>query len=77
MKNVFTANRTIRLRVMSPLLALDATAEYVTIPERSVIETTDDLAQPGFHRVRYDGQSLLAFGRDIHERTVRLSTAVT
>ena len=65
-------NRTIHLRVLSPLLALAATAAYVTIPETAVIETTDDLAEPGFHRVRYLGESLLAFARDIEERTQRI-----
>ena len=69
-------NRTMRLQVKSPLLALDATANYVTIPESSVIETTDDVSEPGFHRVRFDGQDFLAFARDIHERTEQLSSAV-
>jgi hypothetical protein len=75
-KDVFTMIRTIRLKVRSPLLALDATADYVTIPEGSVIHTVDDLAEPGFHRVRHDGQDLLAFARDLQERTEQLSSAV-
>jgi hypothetical protein len=68
-------NQSIRLQVKSPLLAVDATACCVTIPESSVIETTDDVSQPGFHRVRFDGQDLLAFARDIQERTEQLSSA--
>ena len=75
MKEVFTMNQTIHLRVISPLLALDATADYVTIPETAMIETTDDLAEPGFHRVRYLGESLLVFTRDIQERTQQISGA--
>ena len=60
---------TIRLQVTSPLLALDATAYYVTIPPSSVIETTDNLSEPGYHQVRYLGESLLVFTRDIRECT--------
>jgi hypothetical protein len=66
-------NQTIHLRVMSTLLALDSTTDYVTIPETAVIETTDDLAEPGFRQVRYEGESLLVFTRDIQERTQRIS----
>ena len=58
---------------MSTLLALDSTTDYVTIPETAVIETTDDLAEPGFRQVRYEGESLLVFTRDIQERTQRIS----
>jgi hypothetical protein len=58
---------------MSPLLALAATADYVTIPETAVIQTADDLAEPGFRQVRYEGESLLVFGKDIQERTQRIS----
>ena len=58
---------------MSPLLALAATADYVTIPESAVIETADDLSEPGFRQVQYEGESLLAFTRDVQERTQRIS----
>jgi hypothetical protein len=68
-------NPTIHLQVISSLLAVDATADFVTIPASSVIETTDDLSEPGFHRVRFDGQELLAFSRDIQERTEQVSSA--
>jgi hypothetical protein len=76
MKDVFTMNQTIRLHVKSPLPAIDAKSCCVTIPESSVIETTDDVSQPGFHRVRFDGQDLLAFGHDIQERTEQVSSEV-
>jgi len=66
-------NQTIHLRVTSPLLALAATADYVTIPETAVIETSDDLSEPGFRQVRYEDESLLVFARDIQERTQRIS----
>jgi hypothetical protein len=59
----------------APLLAVDVKACCVTIPESSVIETADDVSKPGFHRVRLDGQDLLAFGHDIQEQTEQLSSA--
>jgi hypothetical protein len=65
-------NQSIYLQVMSPLLALAGT-DYVTIPETAVIETTDNLSEPGFRQVQYEGESLLAFTRDVQERTQRIS----
>jgi len=63
-------------RVLSPLLTLTAEPpEFVTIPVESVVDvlvdlsTPDDLVEPGFHRVRYNGQELRAFTRDIAETT--------
>jgi hypothetical protein len=61
--------QTIHLKVISSLLAVSATEDFVTIPARSVIETTDDLAEPGFRQVRFFGETLLVFTRDIQERT--------
>jgi hypothetical protein len=64
------------LRVVSPLLALNAgKSKLVEIPVGSTIDTlvelshTDDLVELGFHRVRYEGQELLAFTKHIRERT--------
>ena len=67
--------QTIHLKVMSSLLALDATAAYVTIPRNSMIATTDDLSKPGYRLVRYLGESLLVFMRDIQERTQHVAAA--
>jgi hypothetical protein len=67
--------QTIHLKVMSSLLAIRATEDFVTIPANSVIATTDDLAKPGYRLVRYLGESLLVFMRDIQERTQRMAVA--
>jgi hypothetical protein len=64
------------LRVQSEILAVTATEQrFVTIPAGAVIETSGDLVEPGLHHITYDGQDLLAFARDIRERT-RLITTV-
>lgn len=61
----------VRLRVTVELLAVTAVnPRFVTLSEGSVIETSDDLADPGFHHVNFRGNDLLAFTRDIQERTV-------
>ena len=68
--------RVVRFYVLSPLLTVDAKkSEFVMISAGSIIETTDDLTEPGFHRVRHRGQDLLAFTRDIQERTEKVSVA--
>ena len=43
--------------------------DFVTIPEGSVIETSRDLNEPGLHPLTFENRSLLAFTRDIKERT--------
>lgn len=65
-------NQTNHLQVISPLMAFGATAEYVTIPADSMIETTDDLAEPVYRQVRHLGEILLVFAQDILERTQRV-----
>ena len=59
------------LRVTSPLLAIPTASRhgFVTIPVGSIIEMCDVLAEPGFHPVKFNGQELLVFARDIRERT--------
>jgi hypothetical protein len=60
----------VRLRVTAPFLTVTSTnSSFVTLPEGTVIETSDDLTKPGFHPVKRDDQDLLAFTRDIRERT--------
>jgi hypothetical protein len=62
----------VRLHVTSEILAVSTRMGdhgFITIPAGSVIETSDDLAEPGFHAVMFNGSDLLAFTRDIHERT--------
>jgi hypothetical protein len=63
-------NETVHLLVMSPLLTVDAKrSKFVVIPAGSIVNTSDDFPGPGFHPVVYDGQNLLAFTRDLRERT--------
>jgi hypothetical protein len=74
---MYQMSRVVRLQVLSPLLTVDAKkSEFVMISAGSIIETIDGLTEPGFHRVRYRGQDLLAFTRDIRERTEEVSLAV-
>jgi hypothetical protein len=55
---------------MSPLLTVDSKgSKFVVIPAGSVVNTSKDFPGPGFHPVVYNGQNLLAFTRDIRERT--------
>ena len=66
----------IHLHVVTPVLAVDAkSSQFVTITPGSTIETTDDLAEPGLHEVRWYRQTLLVFTRDIQERTQELAAA--
>jgi len=62
----------VHLRVTSEILAVATQPEdpcFVTIPAGSMIDTSGDLAGPGLHHVLFHGQDLLAFTRDIRERT--------
>jgi hypothetical protein len=60
-----------RFRVVSAFAAMEdpRSRRFVTIPVGSIVETFDDLHQPGFLHIRVDGRTLLAFKRDIKERT--------
>ena len=61
-----------RFHVTSEILAVTAHPadhRFVEIPGGSVIETSDDLLEPGFHHITFNGKDLLAFARDIRERT--------
>lgn len=64
------------LRAKSAILAVTATDrhKFVTIPAGAMIETSDDLVEPGFIRLTFEGNHLLAFTRDIRERTETLLT---
>ncbi len=68
----------VRLHVTSEILAVAAQADhhcFVTIPAGSAIMTSDDLGEPGLHHVTFDQRDLLAFARDLRERTQRFNTA--
>ena len=65
----------VRLRVTDPILAVSATPKnppFVIIPVGTVLETTENLKNLGLHSVRFDGQEMLVFTKDIQERTVRV-----
>lgn len=68
----------IHLRVKSPFLAIATPPrhEFVTIPAGAIIETLDDLAEPGLHPMKFGGVALLAFTRDIKERTEQIEPAL-
>lgn len=70
----------VRLHVISEILAVPMQVEkhsFITIPAGSVIETSDDLVEPGFRPVMFDGRDLLAFTRDIRERTEQVGRIVS
>ena len=68
--------RIINLQVMSPIVSVEAKgSKFIVIPVGSIVNTSDDFPEPGFHPVMYNGQDLLAFTRDIRERTEQLSSA--
>ena len=62
---------TSKFRVLSAFAAMEdhRSRRFVTIPAGAVIETSDELHQPGFVHVNLDGNIFLAFKRDIKERT--------
>jgi hypothetical protein len=66
------------LRVRSPFMAVATSPshKFVTIPAGAIIETFDDLAEPGLHRVKFGNVDLMAFSRDIHERTEQFEPAL-
>ena len=77
-RDLMNMSLVVHLRVNSEILALAAQpAEhgFVTIPAGSMIDTSGDLAQPGLHHVFFRGQDLLAFTRDIRERTNRITAS--
>jgi len=68
----------VRLHVTLPILAITAQLtkqNFVDILAGSMIETSDDLSEPGLHPVTFEGQQILVFTRDIAERTEPLKEA--
>jgi len=66
----------VRLRVRSEILAVPVVYHhgFIKIAAGSIIETADDLAEPGLHHVSFDGKDVLVFARDILERTEKIQT---
>lgn len=70
----------IRFRVTSPFVVIEPFINrppFVTIPLGSIIETQEEIQSPGLAEIRLDNRPLLAFMRDIEERTERLDQACT
>jgi len=61
----------VRYRVVSPIVAITARG-FLTLPAGSIIEVSDSLDEPGLHSVRFGGEELFAFTRDIEERSERV-----
>lgn len=58
-------------RVVSSFLAVHPSEQkdrFVTVPAGAIIETSEDLHEPGLGTIFLNGDSLLAFHRDIMER---------
>ena len=66
-----------RRRVFSPILTTTKTGAFVTIPTGSIIRTPDSLDEPGLHLIRLGEEELLAFMRDIEERSERIEAQST
>jgi len=67
-----------RFRVVSSFVAFHASVRnrpFVNVPVGSIIETREEIQDPGLVEIRVNNQSLLAFTRDIEDRTVRLHPA--
>ena len=62
----------VRHRVFSPILTTTKARGFVTIPAGSIVETSDDMYEPGLHSIRLGNEELFAFTRDIEERSERI-----
>lgn len=60
-----------RFRVRSPFLAVEAdeTNQFCTIETDSIISSKEEPSGPGLMKISVGDRSLLAFARDIVERT--------
>ena len=60
-----------RFRVCSPFLAVEARekSHFYTVETNSIISTEEEPSGPGLVKINVGDQSLLAFARDIIERT--------
>jgi hypothetical protein len=67
-----------RYRVLSPLLTVRKYGEargFFTVPPGAIVETAGDLQTAGLVPIRVFGELLLAFSRDLHERSQVLQAA--
>lgn len=64
-----------RYRVLAPLLTVRKFSEvrgFFTVPAGAIVETAGDLEPAGLVPIRVHGQLVLAFSRDLHERSQAL-----
>ena len=66
--------RPAHLRVKSEFRTVTSTPDhrFFTLPTGATIECSDNLAEPEYVHVMFDGTDLLAFTRDIRERTEKV-----
>lgn len=66
-----------RYRVLSPLLTVRKYSEargFFTVPAGAIVETAGEIETAGLIPIRVFGQLLLAFSRDLHERSQALQS---
>lgn len=64
-----------RYRVLAPLLTVRKYSEargFFTVPAGAIVETAGELSSGGLIPIRVFGELLLAFGRDLLERSQAL-----
>jgi hypothetical protein len=69
----------LNLRVISPFLAMresNQSPAFLTVPKGAVLETSDELDQPGLARIKLQDQPLFAFIRDLRESAEPLDGCV-
>ena len=69
----------LNLRVISPFLAMresNLSPAFLTVPKGAVLETSDELDQPGLVRIKLQDQPLFAFIRDLRESAEPLDGCV-
>lgn len=67
-----------RYRVVTPLLTVRKYSEargFFTVPPGAIVETAGELEAAGLIPIRVYGQLVLAFSRDLHERSQELQSS--
>ena len=70
----------LNLRVIFPFLAMRESSlspAFITIPKGAVVETSNELHQPGLVLIRLADQLLFAFMRDLRENAEPLDGCVS
>ena len=59
----------VRRRLISPILMTTNARGYITVPAGTIIETSDELDEPGLHSIKFRDEEFFVFTRDIEELT--------